>query len=57
MKFGIALKFVSSGEKNLTEGMPYQMSGRVQFDGNQQPKYVARRNHPILVQRALSSMC
>ena len=56
MKFGIALKFDPSGENNLTEGMPHQMAGTIKFDGNQQPKYFARRNHPRLVQRATASM-
>ena len=50
MKFGIALKFDPSGKNNLTEGMPYQMSGRVQFDSNRQPKCFERLNHPRLVQ-------
>ena len=46
MKFGIALKFDSSSEKNLTAGIKKQTIGSVEFDGNQQSKYVARRNHP-----------
>ena len=56
IKFGIALKFYPSGEMNLAEDIPHQMLGRVQFDGNQQPKYVTRGNNPRLVQRATCSM-
>ena len=53
MKFGIALKYDPSSENNLTA---HQISGCVKFDGNQQPKYFTRRNHPRLVQRATASM-
>lgn len=56
-KFGIAfLKYDSSGENNLTECMPHQISGCVQFDGNQRLKYFPRRNHPRLVHRATASI-
>ena len=42
MNFGITLKCDPSGESNLIEGMPHQMSEGVKFDGNQKPKYFCK---------------
>ena len=51
MKFGIALKYDPSGENNVNEGIRPQKTGIFILDGNQQPKFVAERNHPRSVQR------
>ena len=51
MKFGDLLKYDKSGERNLTRGKPPQIRPSIDFDNNGSPKYVARRNHPRLVQQ------
>ena len=56
MKFGTAKKYDPTGEGNLTEGIPPQIRGKVVCDGNQQPKYTARRNHPRVIHRASCSL-
>ena len=45
MKFGVAFTFDQSDENNLTFGIKKQLKGLVECDGNQQPHYIARRNH------------
>ncbi len=53
-RFGKALKFDSSGENNLTRGIPPQMHPCITFDKNGQPRYLARRNHPRILQQPYS---
>lgn len=53
-RFGRALKYDSSGENNLTRGIAPQMNPSLNFDKNGQPKYVARRNHPRVLQQPYS---
>ena len=50
MKFGRALKFDNSGEDNYTHGIQPSANPQLQFDGNGQPRLVARRNHPRIIQ-------
>ena len=48
--FGEALKFDHSGERNITHGIKPSIQPYVQFDNNGMQKYMARRNHPHLIQ-------
>ena len=50
MKFGRALNFDHSGENNITRGIPPIDIPHLMFDKNQQPRYMACRNHPRVVQ-------
>ena len=56
IKFGTAKKHDPTGEDNLTEGILPQAKGKVICDGNQQPKYIVRRNHPRFIQRVSCSL-
>ena len=56
IKFVELLKYDPSGERNLTRGKPPQIRPSNNFDNNGSPKYVARRNHPKLVQQSYSCM-
>lgn len=49
MHFGIPLRQDYSGENNITGGIPFNNKGKIEFDRNQLPKYVARRNHPRII--------
>ena len=51
MRFGEALKYDHSGEKNLTRGIPPQSNPAIAFDKNGQPRFLARRNHPRILQQ------
>ena len=54
MRFGQALKYDPSGEKNITRGIPKQMNPAIVFDNNGQPRYLAHRNHPRILQQPYS---
>jgi hypothetical protein len=49
MGFGYALKHDYSGEKNLTGGATFLSKPLIEFDRNQMPKFVPRRNHPRVI--------
>ena len=50
MGFGRALIFDSSGENNITRGIKPVCKCEIHFDKNQQPKFIATRNHPRVLQ-------
>ena len=51
MNFGKLQIFDSSGENNLTSGIPIRFFSKIICDSNGQPRYHSRRNHPrILVE-------
>ena len=51
MDYGKARIFDSSGENNLTRGIPIRLFSKIICDSNDQPRYHCRRNHPrILVE-------
>ena len=54
MGFGDKLTFDSSGENNLTRGIPPRQDSCIEFDKNGQPKFIARRNHPRVLQQPYS---
>ena len=56
IKFVELLKYDPSGERNLTRGKPPQIRPSNNFDNNESPKYVARRNHPRLVKQPYFGM-
>ena len=49
MDYGLAYLFDSSGENNLTRGIPIRLFSKIICDSNGQPRYHCRRNHPILI--------
>jgi len=49
MHFGTPLSTDFSGGKNITGGIPFAAEGTIEFDKNQLPKYVGRRNHPRII--------
>ena len=54
MGFGTGLKFDKSGENNLTRGIAPERILRLNFDKNGSVRYVARRNHPRVLQQPYS---
>ena len=54
MGYGDKLTFDSSGENNLTRGIPPRKNPCLSFDKNGQPKFIARRNHPRVLQEPYS---
>ena len=54
MRFGEELKYDPSGEKNITRGIPPQRNPAIAFDKNGQPRFLARRNHPRILQQPYS---
>lgn len=54
MGFGIPLKFDSSGENNKTYGIKPEHHGGIAFNNNGHPKFIARRNHPRILQQPFS---
>ena len=56
MNLGTSKKFDPSGEVNLSEGILPQIKWSVARAGYQQQKYIARRNHPRVLQRASYSL-
>ena len=54
MRFGRALYFDNSGEKNIPRGIPPQQNLRIQFDKIGQQHFVCRRNHPCVIQEPYS---
>ena len=46
MDYGKARIFDSSGENNLTRGIPIRLFSKIIFDSNGQPRYHCRKNHP-----------
>ena len=54
MGYGNKLTFDSSGENNLTRGIPPRKEPCLNFDTNGQPKFIARRNHPRVLQEPYS---
>jgi hypothetical protein len=49
MGFGYAIKHDYSGENNLTGGATFLSKPLIEFDRNQMPKFVPRRNHPRVI--------
>ena len=56
MKFGVSKIFDPSGEINLTHGIKKQIHGKVKFDQNRQPRYIARKKHSCTIQHTLCSL-
>jgi PIF1 helicase. len=56
MHFGAPLEKDFSGENNITGGIPFSAHGRIEFDKNQLPKYVACRNHPRIIAEPTCSL-
>ena len=54
MNFGTFLEYDASGENNKTRGKVREHSPNIQFDGNGQPRYFGRRNHPRVLQEPYS---
>jgi hypothetical protein len=51
MRFGEPFKFDTSGENNLTRGVESNIEPSLAFDPNGMPRFVARRNHPRIIQQ------
>ena len=49
MNFGKLRIFDSSGENNLTRGIPIRIFSKIICDSNGQPRYHSRRSHPIIL--------
>ena len=49
MNFGKQRIFDSSGENNLTRGIPIRLFSKIICDTNGQPRYHSRRNHPRIL--------
>ena len=49
MNFGKLRIFDSSGENNLTRGIPIRIYSKIICDSNGQPRYHPRRNHPRIL--------
>ena len=45
MKDGVAIDFDSSGENNITRGMPPKYFTSIEFYKNGLPCFISRRNH------------
>ena len=54
--FGEVLEFDHSGERNITHGIKPSIRPYVQFNNNGMQKYMARRNHPRLIQQPYLSL-
>ena len=49
INFGKLRIFDSSGENNLTRGIPIRLFSKIICDTNGQPRYRSRRNHPRIL--------
>ena len=49
MNFDTLRIFDSSGENNLTRGIPIRFFSKITCDNNSQPRYLFRSNHPRIV--------